>query len=513
MKPNFPLKNITIHELIGLRKPGFIQGYTEYIRTGDANYDHHHKQRMEILEEEFKQMDEEINQVLHTSNAATKRTLFSELKQNISDFGLLTVNEQHIFQMAMQWNRETADEFEKKISQKTTEYFSQKERTQYKHLEVYTVPNTVPASLRLGGGRDFVSYTNHNFFCIEDYPDLIDYDSIPSYITFITSITERFKRIVIPFFEQYEADSKPESENKEPLYDRYLNKLKNNRVIAVLMVVGVITMGVFTFLAPFREMISTPETLVFSAIKQKTDSSNSILDVYLRNRSGEDVIIHNIELIVTEKTVDTSTITLPIGPILGGSATYDYLVNMTDSIYLKDVSHLVKGKSAERIFFIVALGNLDKAEDLIRGETNSGGDVINDVDIKGILRITFNENQKLVSEPFSIRIKSKGNNDLIAKNGITLDAYKKLLDSDEFIEAYHGIDLISLTGGEEAIGILKQFRRKDLSYLKKKYESTYVEIEDEEVLEVPIYQLTPEEKYHEFVAYLDQKIKALESAK
>jgi hypothetical protein len=144
--------------------------------------------------------------------------------------------------------------------------------------------------------------------------------------------------------------------SNEPLYDKILNRLKNNPIIVFILIVAAAITGIITFIEPFQKYFAKKKSLVISTIRPKQDSANSLIDILVRNESEVDAVITKMELVIEEKWVDTTDLVEEIGPILGGSATYDFLLNPTDSIYQLDISQQVTKKSADRFFLVLALG-------------------------------------------------------------------------------------------------------------------------------------------------------------
>jgi hypothetical protein len=83
----------------------------------------------------------------------------------------------------------------------------------------------------------------------------------------------------------------------------------------------------------------------------------------------------------------------------------------------------------------------------------------------------------------------------------------QLLNSENYVEALHGIDLIKLIGDTTSLRILKDFEKKDLSYLKTEYEKDYkpINFQDEIVFDYP-----PDNMIVDFKNHLSQSIKQLQ---
>lgn len=256
MKPNFPLKNLAINELIEFRSAAFIFEYTQAIAGKSFGGDEIVNDKLDFIHTVIKRMADEINQTIFTSNDNTKIALFEELKKNISDHGLFVVDTKEILLTCHEWNSEKNKEFEKKIDENTVEYFSNPAVNEHGHLEVYTRKNRTPSFLRFGRAaqKDYLTFTNYKFYTIEEEPGLIDYAYVNAYVSKLHEVTSDLKNTIEPLIKRYD-DGKIvlQSQNPTTTFDTWVTWLKNNKVIAgVLILVAVLT-ALFTLINQLSE--------------------------------------------------------------------------------------------------------------------------------------------------------------------------------------------------------------------------------------------------------------------
>lgn len=237
MQPIFPRKNLAINTLIGFRRGGTIFKFTDYFGKPEDEKNGWEKEHLEWkinhLHGLIDSLKEELNQTIHTSNALTVTTFFEELKANIEDWNLDTVNENDFLEISKNWNKESYSVFLDKIEKKETEYFNKPERTKYRHLEKYENTYFSPFTMR----SETSVIENKNFFCVEDKPELIDSEKLPKYLTILNDITNKFNNSIAQELKLYnEGKLTAQIESEKSTYDKLVERFKNNKIIAGILI-------------------------------------------------------------------------------------------------------------------------------------------------------------------------------------------------------------------------------------------------------------------------------------
>ena len=252
MKPLFTRKNLAINDLIDFREAKTIYNYTDYFKNKDPNSKEYLEWKIKFLPKEFKSLNEEINQVIFTSNDRTIKVLFEELKQNIKDYDLLNVSREKFIKVCEEWNKQEYEKFIKQVEKLSEEYFDKPERKKYKHLEEY---ETYYPAFGFIDKFEKNKVKNKNFFCIETVPPLIDIDYLNSYLTILENLTSKFQDSFFSELRLYEnGDIFKEPDSN--LWDKVVFRLKNNRFVV----------GILLGFAIFSGL-----SLLFNSITEKID--------------------------------------------------------------------------------------------------------------------------------------------------------------------------------------------------------------------------------------------------
>jgi hypothetical protein len=229
MKPNFPLKNMAFHRLLNIKKTEFIKDFTEY-KSGENNSPFHRgypnqewmEQQTKICKLSFDNMDNEINQIIHTSNSITQSAIINELKEDISSLKLYGVNKEQILRDIEIYNNKINNDFEKEVEEKTTEFHNSPERNR-KHLEEYW-DNVYLWGLPINGKK--AKRINYNFYEIKDRADVIDISYIEDYFSFISNVIPLSKTITDKYITLYDNGLLPfQEKDKKNLFQRYAESI------------------------------------------------------------------------------------------------------------------------------------------------------------------------------------------------------------------------------------------------------------------------------------------------
>jgi hypothetical protein len=201
MELTFPFKNITYNYLLKLFEVGIINAYyeTELKKEEWAveNY------TIQFYRERIPSFENEILQVIETTNQETIDLYFRNLSQDIKYIGTL-LTEENISTKIEEWNNKNAQHFNDTVEQKEKEFHSSPLRKR-NHLEEY---EEVPLPFLWGGiikpvGK--LKKINYNFFCIDEKLLFIDPEISQQFITFLKSECNLFidiaKKYGIPWHE------------------------------------------------------------------------------------------------------------------------------------------------------------------------------------------------------------------------------------------------------------------------------------------------------------------------
>lgn len=234
MQPIFPRKNWAINTLIEFKQGGVIYDFCKYFEEPEDGCEKEHLEfKINHLSDLFKNLKEELYQTIHTSNKLTITTYFEELKQIISNWNLNNVDSKEILDEVESWNEKKYKEFTEEVTKKSTEYFNKPERTKYSHLEEYenTLYSPFLRSLQT------TKVINKNFFCIEDKPKYIDIQYLDKYLKILNKVTDEFNSAISKELKLYnEGKIISEINIEKSIYEKILDKIKNNKIFAGIII-------------------------------------------------------------------------------------------------------------------------------------------------------------------------------------------------------------------------------------------------------------------------------------
>lgn len=78
---------------------------------------------------------------------------------------------------------------------------------------------------------------NKNFFCVEEKPKLIDVQYLDKYQKILTKVTDEFNSSIAPELKLYNEGKIISDINAEkPFYEKAIDKIKNNKIIAGILI-------------------------------------------------------------------------------------------------------------------------------------------------------------------------------------------------------------------------------------------------------------------------------------
>ncbi len=272
MKPSFPEKNSSVNGLIELRSVKMIAEFAKHFKEPDYYY-HQHGLGWKIshLKKQFAYFNEEVSQVIHTTNDQTKISFFEELKENINDFELMNTDFEYFVAIVERWNKDKLDAYDNKVNVDTAAYMASEARTKYAHNEVYQqyVFNIFTHSSVL------TTFTNHNFCCVDEKLEIIEEEDLTTYLRILEDLTYHFKKAFEKEIRLYEDGKLVNQAKAENRTDRWLNKIKDNPIVAAIIIIVLVvgsTATTITSINGCREITSPKDNH-----KKEADSLKSPL--------------------------------------------------------------------------------------------------------------------------------------------------------------------------------------------------------------------------------------------
>jgi hypothetical protein len=146
-------------------------------------------------------MEQEINQVILTTNSNTQVIFFEFLKEWLSDYRISSVDDIQMHYEILQYNNSTYTEFVDRVEKKVNEFRSTENFKTKKHNEKY--------EYEVKGWANLIGYTetriNYGYYCIEEKPELIDIAYFSQYVLFVSGFIANFKRILNKYVSLYDS--------------------------------------------------------------------------------------------------------------------------------------------------------------------------------------------------------------------------------------------------------------------------------------------------------------------
>jgi len=247
---------------------------------------------------------------------------------------------------------------------------------------------------------------------------------------------------------------------------------------------------------------------------ENSDLNTSILDLRIRNLSNNDAIINKVEYVV-EKIIEEDFLENPeIGPLLAYSAIYDWAINPLKKSNRKEISQYVPKNSIDRFLIVWGIGDYDSLENNIKSIRKEGNNFYKRLKLLGRIKLTYNNDREIISDPFIANIFDLTNCSKVDKNGYSLEKIRTILFGANPNEAYHAISLLRTINDFESNKILKDFKSRDLTYIQKYFQEEYKEMselfDEGNDLGIEVYIPNPDKEFEEFVKHLNNSLSGLE---
>lgn len=205
MKLIFPFKNLAANGVLGLLTER--EDVLDYILIKMDEYpfsENYFDKRIENVKERFADFENEILQTINTTDQTTIDAYFSELLADLNNIKY-HLRKRIFIENVNSWNQVAQKEFEEKVERESKTFFESSDRKR-KHLEKYEVtvgPSLFDFSFGYPGSVKKFERVNYDFYCIEEKPELIDFDFIDSYLELIQSICNEFNEIAVKYGKPY----------------------------------------------------------------------------------------------------------------------------------------------------------------------------------------------------------------------------------------------------------------------------------------------------------------------
>jgi len=305
---------------------------------------------------------------------------------------------------------------------------------------------------------------------------------------------------------------------QETRTDRYLESLRNRKLVALLIVCALAIIGVSNVLESLGKIGGVfgfgakPLELTAVRVHELTNGPTAI-DILVRNTSNADVIIQKVHLELLGPTKLEQEHRPFIGPIMGPSAFYDLLLGPRQRRASIVISQRIPAGQADRLVVILALGETDGSDIAHSAVADPAREVIySKISGHAQLELAYNKSGKARSEPFMISLHDIGNTQRVASElGPGLRPRYKLLRSESLGEVEDAVRLFGELDDIGSLPYLRELRTSNTQYLKDSQAEFYKKVTSGGYGEIEVVAEDPNEAYSEFIALLDSTIVRLES--
>lgn len=201
MTLNFPFRNITINELWDFFDKSKLQEYSEITKNPDSWKKEYFYTSIDIWKEGLVSFENEILQVVNTTNQDTIDEYFKQLSNLLVNFhNHLSVD--YLRKKVNEWNLEIYKKYEEQVEKDGNLFFKNK-TVGRNHLEEYEVNESIPSFLPIPsflGESKKIKKINYNYYCIEKKPDLIEINYIEDYFILVENLFQTLIAIAKKYY-------------------------------------------------------------------------------------------------------------------------------------------------------------------------------------------------------------------------------------------------------------------------------------------------------------------------
>lgn len=217
----FPFKNIATNYLFDFLSADLAN---KFIADTKGDYDviylnNFHEDYIKPFANSLPNFQNELLQVISTTNQETIDAYFDELKSE-EKYIREQFRTENVRDKILEWNKEIMQNFLNEVERDSKNYFSKEER-KYKHLEQYkkwVSKNLFGPPL---SADDMVerTFTNHNFYCIEKQPELVEIAYVDQYAGFLNARYLEWIAVTIGYIVKHN-NGEIKSARKENLFQK-----------------------------------------------------------------------------------------------------------------------------------------------------------------------------------------------------------------------------------------------------------------------------------------------------
>jgi len=195
MELTFPFKNMCIGNLLRFLEPHMMIDYISVQKKDDTNTAQIFNTYIDIYSNSLPNFENELIQVVETTDQTTIDTYFSTLAQEIhrvrERFSI-----ENIEMVVSHFNEKSLARFNKEAEDKTEEYFRSDLR-KLKHLEEFDGHDQM--SFFLGKRLLKKKLINYNFYCVDKSITYIEPEYIPELSQFLRDLESRFSQLAAKY--------------------------------------------------------------------------------------------------------------------------------------------------------------------------------------------------------------------------------------------------------------------------------------------------------------------------
>jgi hypothetical protein len=195
MELTFPFKNMCISNLLRFLEPRMIIDFISVQKKNDPNTAKIFNTYIDIYSNSLPNFENELIQVIETTDQATIDTYFSTLSLEIN-WVRERFTVKNVENIVSHFNEKSLTKFNSEAEHKTEEYFKNDLR-KLKHLEEYDGYDQM--SLFLGKRLSKKKLVNYNFYCIDNSVTYIEPEYLPELNQFLNDLENRFSELATKY--------------------------------------------------------------------------------------------------------------------------------------------------------------------------------------------------------------------------------------------------------------------------------------------------------------------------
>lgn len=194
----FPFRNIVINNLWDFFEKGKVKEFSDF-KTGKEKWNEEYFfNEIERLREYLPNFENEILQVINTTDQQTIDEYFIVLREQLKSFEEC-LSADFFSDSISKWNEEILKKYTE-IVEKEGEEYAKHENRKREHLEEYEDWNFGDFLFGMGNSKaEKVKKVNYNYYCIEKTPNLIDGAIIDDYLEVIKPLYNELYEVALKY--------------------------------------------------------------------------------------------------------------------------------------------------------------------------------------------------------------------------------------------------------------------------------------------------------------------------